>query len=257
MGLLDDSASIISRKSHHSTRHGHSSHSNKDKRNSRYSISSRKSNRSRSRSRARSGSRSPGAKSVAASFFGLGDDDRDRRRSSHYSRNNASRSSFFGLPNVSTRSFFGGGDKHRSSTSSYRRSPRPSFLNRAYKQLKRLLRDLVYYAKRHPIKVFTLVVLPLLTGGALTALLARFGLRLPPSLERMLGMGARAMGGDTVGFVGEAVRMASGMGGGYEGSRSVRVERGYDGGMQWERNSWEGRGGSGGGWMRSVRNFFD
>lgn len=92
-------------------------------------------------------------------------------------------------------------DKHRSSTSSYRRSPRPSFLNRAYKQLKRLLRDLVYYAKRHPIKVFTLVVLPLLTGGALTALLARFGLRLPPSLERMLGMGARAMGGDTVGFV--------------------------------------------------------
>lgn len=92
-------------------------------------------------------------------------------------------------------------DKHRSSTSSYRRSPRPSFLNRAYKQLKRLLRDLVYYAKRHPIKVFTLVVLPLLTGGALTALLARFGLRLPPSLERMLGLGARAMGGGTAGFV--------------------------------------------------------
>lgn len=108
MGLLDDSASIISRKSHHS-----SSRHSKDKRNSRYSISSRKSNksRSRSRSRARSGSRSPGAKSVAASFFGFGDDehDRDRRRSSHYSRHNASRSSFFGLPNVSTRSFFGGG----------------------------------------------------------------------------------------------------------------------------------------------------
>lgn len=258
MGLLDDSASIISRKSHHSSsRHG------KDKRHSRHSLSSRKSNksRSRSRSRARSGSRSPGAKSIAASFFGLGDDDehdRDRRRSSHYSRHNASRSSFFGLPNVSTRSFFGGGgmfflspdpfilidhvraracacvcvcvcahariynqeiksrlvvanpqphrpssgaDKHRSSTSSYRRSPRPSFLTRAYKQLKRLLRDLVYYAKRHPVKVFTLIVLPLLTGGALTALLARFGLRLPPSIERMLGLGARAMGGDTVGLV--------------------------------------------------------
>lgn len=51
--------------------------------------------------------------------------------------------------------------------------------------------------------------------------------------------------------------MASGMGGGYEGSKSVRVERGYDGDLQWERKSWEGDGGSGGGWMKSVRNFFD
>lgn len=52
--------------------------------------------------------------------------------------------------------------------------------------------------------------------------------------------------------------MASGMGGGYEGSKSVRVERGYDGDLQWERKSWEGdRGFGGGGWMKSVRNFFD
>lgn len=105
MGLFDDTASIISRKSHHSSRHGHSS--SKDKRHSRhsvYSISSRKSNKSHSRSRSRS--RSVGAKSTAASFFGLGDDHRDKRR---YSRHNSSRASFFGLPNVSTRSFFGVG----------------------------------------------------------------------------------------------------------------------------------------------------
>lgn len=146
-------------------------------------------------------------------------------------------------------------DKHRASTSSYRRSPRTNFLTRAYKQLKRLLRDLVYYAKRHPIKVFTLVVLPLITGGALTALLARFGLRLPPSIERMIGMGARvAGGGGTAGLVGEAVRMM-----GSDGGR-VRVERGRDGGMQWERKRWESSDdneGWGGGMMKMARNFFD
>jgi hypothetical protein len=57
-----------------------------------------------------------------------------------------------------------------------------------------------------------LVLMPLVTGGALTALLARFGLRLPPFLERMLGLAARAGGGDSMGgLVGEAVRMVSGV----------------------------------------------
>ncbi|KAK7741373.1 hypothetical protein SLS63_000927 [Diaporthe eres] len=239
MGFLDgwDSASVISRKSHHSKHHGSSS----KRRSKSGSVFLRPKSRSRSRSR------SPGARSIAASIFG-GDDDRHR-----HSRHESNRGSFFGLPNSSTKSFFGF-DKHRSSTSSYRRSPRPNFLTRAYKQLKRLLRDLVYYAKRHPVKVFTLVVLPLLTGGALTALLARFGLRLPPSLERMLGVGARAMSGGTAGLVGEAVRMASGMG----GDGKVSLERGYDGGLQWERKSWErdSHGGWGDGLMKSVRDWF-
>ncbi|KAI3392570.1 hypothetical protein diail_5482 [Diaporthe ilicicola] len=241
MGFMDgwDSASVISRKSHHSSKH----HSSSNKRRSKSGSSLL-----RPKSRSRSRSRSPGARSIAASFFG-GDEDRHR-----HSRHESNRGSFFGLPNVSTRSIFGM-DKHRSSTSSYRRSPRPNFLTRAYKQLKRLLRDLVYYAKRHPVKVFTLVVLPLLTGGALTALLARFGLRLPPSIERMLGVGARAMGGDTAGLVGEAVRMASGMG---AGDRRVSLERGHDGGLQWERRSWERDvgGGWGNGLMKSVRDWF-
>lgn len=142
-------------------------------------------------------------------------------------------------------------DKHRAPTSSYRRSPRPSFLARAYKQLKRLLRDLAYYARRHPVKVLTLVVLPLVTGGALTALLARFGLRLPPAVERVLGLGARAMSGDAAGLVGEAMRMAGGMGG---GDGRVSVERGRDGAMQWERRSYERE--IGGGWMDTVRDWF-
>jgi hypothetical protein len=123
-------------------------------------------------------------------------------------------------------------------------------MSRAYKKLKRLLRDLVYYAKRHPVKVFMLVVMPLLTGGALTALLAKFGIRMPPGIERMLGVGAKAMTGDGIGLVGEAVRMAGGLGG---SGGSVSIERGREGDMQWERRStrrddgWGGIGGAVGG----------
>lgn len=36
-------------------------------------------------------------------------------------------------------------------------------------------------------KVFFLVIMPLITGGALTKLLSTVGIRLPPQLERMIG----------------------------------------------------------------------
>ena len=42
--------------------------------------------------------------------------------------------------------------------------------------------------KKHPMKVFILVVMPLITGGALTGLLAKFGIRLPGGIEKMFGM---------------------------------------------------------------------
>jgi hypothetical protein len=118
-------------------------------------------------------------------------------------------------------------------------------------------------------KVFMLVLMPLLTGGALTALLARFGLRLPPFLERMLGLAARAGAGDSLGVVGEAVRMVTG-----KGSSSTKVtrtstsvvQRGREGGMAWEatRRSMSERdysgGGKGGGWgdglKKGISNFF-
>lgn len=61
-----------------------------------------------------------------------------------------------------------------------------------------------------------LVIMPLITGGALTGLLARFGIRLPHGVERLI----RAMGGHTGGNVG--------------------IGRGRDGGMQFERESYEG-----------------
>lgn len=88
-------------------------------------------------------------------------------------------------------------------------------MNRIYHKLRRLFRDLVYYAKKHPMKVFILVIMPLITGGALTGLLAKFGIRLPAGLEKMFGVGG-------------------GHGGGYG------VGRGRGGEMQFERTHVEG-----------------
>ncbi|KAI8671221.1 hypothetical protein NW754_006517 [Fusarium falciforme] len=192
MGFLDwnDGASVLS------TRSSHRRH-----------RSSRSHKKRRSRSRSRSSSPDRG-RSFAGSIFG-GD---------RYGKHNSSRASFFGLGggNNSRSSFFG-----NSRSSYYKRSPRQGFIQKTYKQLKRLLRDLVHWAKRHPWKVFFLVIMPLITGGALTALLARFGLRIPPAIERMLGVASKAATGDSSGLVGEAVRMASGFG----GNTSVRMER--------------------------------
>ena len=49
--------------------------------------------------------------------------------------------------------------------------------------------------KKNPMKVFMLVIMPLITGGALTGLLSRFGIRLPAGLDRMFGgaRGSRSM----------------------------------------------------------------
>ena len=91
-----------------------------------------------------------------------------------------------------------------------------------------------------------LVIMPLVTGGALTALLAKFGLRLPAGLTSMLGLAAKASTGGGVGLVGEAVKMASGgFGGSGSGRSHASIERGRDGGMQWERRSVEKDGGFG------------
>lgn len=77
-----------------------------------------------------------------------------------------------------------------------------------------------------------LVFMPLITGGALTALLARFGLRLPPTIERMLGIAAKAGSGGSIGMMSEAVRMA---GGGLDRGNAVAIERARNGNYQWER----------------------
>ncbi|KAK2020630.1 hypothetical protein LX32DRAFT_606183 [Colletotrichum zoysiae] len=255
MGIFDfDAGSVISARSSHTRRHSSKKH---------HSSSSSNKHRSRSRSSSRArkrhhggGSSSAALPGIAASIFGTGD----------HHKHNSSRSSFFGIPNASRSSFFGFGGR----PSYYKRSPRSGFVQKTLKQVKRLWRDLVYYAKKHPYKVFALVIMPLITGGFLTALLARFGLRLPPGIERMIGIGARAASGDSLGLVGEAVRMASGAAaagagagaGSSSGSSSsrTRVERGYDGDYAWERRSVErdgggwGGGGGGGGWTDGIVN---
>jgi len=143
----------------------------------------------------------------SGSIFGSGDH-----------KHNSSRSSFFGgdSKRYSSRSgsgFFGFGGSR--SSSYYKRSPRGGYIKRIYSQLRRLLRDLLYYMKRNPIKVFVLVIMPLVTGGALSGLLGRFGIRLPGGLQKMFG-GAAGIG------------------------------RGRDGGMQFERSSYRGEGPLGG-----------
>jgi hypothetical protein len=93
-------------------------------------------------------------------------------------------------------------------------------MKRVYHKLRRLLRDLIHYMKKHPMKVFVLVIMPLITGGALTGLLAKFGIRLPGGLEKMFG-GAAGGGGMGIG-------------------------RGAGGQMQFERSRVEGHGPLGG-----------
>ena len=121
----------------------------------------------------------------------------------HYTRPHTARStssySFFSRPGS------GGG------SSSYRRRPRDGYIQYLLHKLKRLVQDLYTYARRHPVKAFFAVVVPLLSaGGAIGGILRQFGVRLPMGLEGLMGGGG----------LGAANRHYSG---GYYGSR------GYDG----------------------------
>lgn len=71
---------------------------------------------------------------------------------------------------------------HSSSSSYYKRRPRDGYIQRLIQQIRRIIRDLIHYAKRHPMKVFMMFVMPLITGGALTGVLKSLGIRLPPGI---------------------------------------------------------------------------
>ncbi|KAJ5083812.1 hypothetical protein N7456_013239 [Penicillium angulare] len=84
------------------------------------------------------------------------------------------------------------------SSSSRRARPRDGFVQRLIRSIKKLFRDIYRYAKNHPMKVFMLVILPLLTSGILPKLLAMIGVRLPGGVLSALGgssHGARGIGG--------------------------------------------------------------
>ncbi|KAJ9659205.1 hypothetical protein H2201_007469 [Coniosporium apollinis] len=123
----------------------------------------------------------------------------------------------------------------RTSSSYYRRHPKPraGYIARLLHKLRALLRELWYLAKRHPARVFLLVVMPLISGGVLQQMARRVGVRLP-------------------GWLGAAVGQAGGRGRGFEG--------GYYGSAGYGSSGFGGYGGGGlgggvGGLMQAVRLF--
>ncbi|RMZ80661.1 hypothetical protein DV738_g2658, partial [Chaetothyriales sp. CBS 135597] len=66
---------------------------------------------------------------------------------------------------------------------SSRPRPRTGFVAR----IRKFLREIFDYLRRNPVKVFFLVIVPLLTSGALQKLFAHIGIRLPRNLEHLIG----------------------------------------------------------------------
>lgn len=60
-------------------------------------------------------------------------------------------------------------------------------MQRMIRDIKRLFRDIYKYARRNPVKVFMMVIVPLLTSGVLPKLLGMIGIRLPHAVISALG----------------------------------------------------------------------
>ncbi|CAG7926629.1 unnamed protein product [Penicillium olsonii] len=73
------------------------------------------------------------------------------------------------------------------SSSSRRARPREGFVQRMIRDIKRLFRDIYRYMRRNPMKVFMMVIVPLLTSGVLPKLLGFIGIRLPHAVISALG----------------------------------------------------------------------
>ena len=106
------------------------------------------------------------------------------RRSSSYSHSH-SHSQY--APSSHSKS---NGYYYRTSSHSHtsRARPRDGYVERLVHQVQRYLRRLYSYARRHPVKLL-MMLLPLLTGGALAGILAKFGIRLPRGMENLMGGG--------------------------------------------------------------------
>jgi hypothetical protein len=63
------------------------------------------------------------------------------------------------------------------------------------RDIKRLFRDIYRWARRNPMKVFMMVIVPLLTSGVLPKLLAMIGIRLPHAITSALGGASKSSGG--------------------------------------------------------------
>lgn len=94
-----------------------------------------------------------------------------------------------------------------------------------------MLGDLYRYMRRHPMKIVVPLVMALISGGALTKLAQRFGIRLPPQLAQMVGAGQSVKGGYDAWYGSQDM-------GGHQGGGGM----GGMGGML----------GGGGGWMKGA-----
>jgi hypothetical protein len=62
--------------------------------------------------------------------------------------------------------------------------------------LQRLIRELWQYFRRHPVKAFFAVIVPLISaGGAIGGLMKGMGFRIPPGLSSVFGTGSTNRGG--------------------------------------------------------------
>jgi len=107
------------------------------------------------------------------------------------------------------------------SSSYYRRRSRDGYVERLVHKFKHLLRELWYYLRRNPVKVFFLVIMPLVSGGALAAVASQFGVKLPGFLSgknargmsEAFGGGREGFGGGRGGGMGAMAGAAEGLGG--------------------------------------------
>ena len=120
-------------------------------------------------------------------------------------------------------------------SSHYKRRPRDGYITYLVNRLQRLLRDLWQYFRRHPVKAFFAVIVPLISaGGAVGGLIKAMGIRIPPGMGSVFATGGSSRGG----------------GGGYYGSR------GYGGSSSSGLGSMFGGGGGGGGLMDNAGEIF-
>lgn len=149
-----------------------------------------------------------------------------RQRSRSNTRSTSGRSGYYARPsNSRSSSYFGGaaGNGNHSSSrgffsstgsggsSHYKRRPRDGYISYLVHRLQRLIRELWQYFRKHPVKAFFAVIVPLISaGGAVGGLMKGLGFRIPPGLSSVFGgntnrggggyYGSRGYGGSSSGF---------------------------------------------------------
>jgi hypothetical protein len=155
-----------------------------------------------------------------------------RHRSRSNTRSTSGRSGYYAKPSNSrsSSSYFGGaGGNHSSSrgffsstgsggSSHYKRRPRDGYISYLVHRLQRLIRELWQYFRRHPVKAFFAVIVPLISaGGAVGGLMKGLGFRIPPGISSVFGGNTRRGGGgyyDSRGYGGSSSGIGSMFGGG-------------------------------------------